>query len=909
MIELLGLVLAIAMVVAVTSLRTLMAMPFARSRARFVDAAPPPAHAEAFEHAFATLHEAGFDAPRWLLSARVDGEPVPIPIRAGVPHPDGSIAWLAPPTHVAAPRRLTCWIGTALADGRIAISQAFDPYCESVQDGGTLVARTVAAPTLHDHWQSHRAWVDTLGPRAGAASATDAGMLDQAEGLPERLHAALLARGRLRRINADLAVPRLGFALHLLRRWMRAPKPPPDLQPASPAQLAPFVRIAELAAHRAPPRDMQWLLFGASVVLFMALGGLVWGLALAAAILLVVLVHEAGHFLAMRAFGYRNLQVLALPLVGGVALGVDARPDAARQAWMSLAGPLPGIAIGWVLLLLLAFGGAPVSANAWLWPLALVFLFVNYLNVLPIPPLDGAHVVRALLPPRHGRIETVFIGVAALLGAVFAWQHDMPLIAALAALQLLFLRGGWRLHGSAARLAAIPGFADRHRGLRVVQVLQALHDDLGPPAAARARVAEAMAVLQRLETQPMGALVRVATGAVYLALLVVPVLWFTLGASAWTAAPASAAVTAMRADADADLARARALPLQALLQDATGAALPQPATAATLDAAAARLGAPLPDDLVAAYRIADGAPPLRPLAQWQPAAALVDRDVLPYAPILYLWHDGASVELPTERIRSAWHAGGDPEAPLLYLPREDPLLPGIRWLELDLESPTPHARLDDWLAARRAAEFATVRFVAARRQQVALAREQLRGVDVAGLLAAATPEPPGLLLRLLGAPPVGLPPAASPATLAAAASRLGVALDPMHAAALAIHDGFAPLQLLPIADWRPWAVVRERLGPDALAAPGWAPADDAATDTEAIGEAWMLDDPRGLDGCTVVGGYAPPPDAPGEAVAMLVWCPPGHAHAGWVDLIVRRRFEAFDAWLREQVAQRLPASG
>ena len=45
-------------------------------------------------------------------------------------------------------------------------------------------------------------------------------------------------------------------------------------------------------------------------------------------------------------YGSADDELIALPLVGGVTLGLNAEPSAVKRTWMSLMGPLPGIIVG-----------------------------------------------------------------------------------------------------------------------------------------------------------------------------------------------------------------------------------------------------------------------------------------------------------------------------------------------------------------------------------------------------------------------------------------------------------------------------------------------------------------------------------------------------------------------------------
>lgn len=176
---------------------------------------------------------------------------------------------------------------------------------------------------------------------------------------------------------------------------------------------------------------------------------------------------------AMRAFGYRNVHLMALPLVGGVAIGQDVNPSAYRSDWMSLMGPLPGILIGWGILISVWTGFWPSAVGdptTWV----ILLLVINYRNVLPILPLDGGHVMQALLPSRQAWIEVGFVAVACTLGAWVAWQFDFVILSVLALLQLLGLSGRLKAQRELARIASDPLPADAARGMRIRKVAEVL---------------------------------------------------------------------------------------------------------------------------------------------------------------------------------------------------------------------------------------------------------------------------------------------------------------------------------------------------------------------------------------------------------------------------------------------------
>jgi len=86
-----------------------------------------------------------------------------------------------------------------------------------------------------------------------------------------------------------------------------------------------------------------------------------------------------------------------------------------KKALVSLAGPIPGIVVG------LGLGIASIMLhNPWMNKAALMLLVLNGLNLLPIFPMDGGHVLQDTIFCRNRWLEAVFrllaIGGLLLLG-------------------------------------------------------------------------------------------------------------------------------------------------------------------------------------------------------------------------------------------------------------------------------------------------------------------------------------------------------------------------------------------------------------------------------------------------------------------------------------------------------------
>ena len=122
--------------------------------------------------------------------------------------------------------------------------------------------------------------------------------------------------------------------------------------------------------------------------------------------------HESGHWIAMKIFGYRNLRMFFIPLFGAAVTGQHWNVPGWKKAVVSLAGPVPGIALGVVLGVL-----DLIEHRDWLNQAAFLLLAINGFNLLPVLPLDGGNVLQAVLFCRNRWLDITFrvIAIAGLL--------------------------------------------------------------------------------------------------------------------------------------------------------------------------------------------------------------------------------------------------------------------------------------------------------------------------------------------------------------------------------------------------------------------------------------------------------------------------------------------------------------
>ncbi|HKF48361.1 MAG TPA: site-2 protease family protein [Terracidiphilus sp.] len=189
------------------------------------------------------------------------------------------------------------------------------------------------------------------------------------------------------------------------------------------------------------------------------------------ALFLIVLLHEFGHALACRQVGGIANRIMLWPL-GGVAY-VDPPPRPGATLWSIAAGPLVNVALLPVFATIYSFatvhGWAYLAPNTYqlVWAVLTINKALLIFNLLPIYPLDGGQILRALLWFVLGRARSLmlvtvfsFAGVAAVIAFAVLKQSAWAFVIAI--FMLLNCWGGLkhaRAMLRAAKLPRRPGFA------------------------------------------------------------------------------------------------------------------------------------------------------------------------------------------------------------------------------------------------------------------------------------------------------------------------------------------------------------------------------------------------------------------------------------------------------------------
>ncbi|RZS91458.1 Zn-dependent protease [Motilibacter rhizosphaerae] len=142
---------------------------------------------------------------------------------------------------------------------------------------------------------------------------------------------------------------------------------------------------------------------------------------------LAILVHELGHALAARAAGARDIRI-ELVALGGVTSYEGAPRSRLARIGIAVAGPATGVALGLPLLAVQRSSAVTGSTVDVLDALVFVTLGWAVLNLLPVRPFDGGHVLESVLPGDEGRRARLAGAVSVVLAlAVVAWAWERGL--------------------------------------------------------------------------------------------------------------------------------------------------------------------------------------------------------------------------------------------------------------------------------------------------------------------------------------------------------------------------------------------------------------------------------------------------------------------------------------------------
>ena len=143
----------------------------------------------------------------------------------------------------------------------------------------------------------------------------------------------------------------------------------------------------------------------------------VFGWMFAVGFVVLLLVHEMGHVIALRREGIKASPPMFIPFLGAVISARSLGDNALAEARVGLAGPILG-SVGSALCVL----AWHVTGNDIWRALAFTGFFLNLFNLLPVIPLDGGRAMAAMAPWMW------VLGFAALIPLAVIFPNPIMLI-------------------------------------------------------------------------------------------------------------------------------------------------------------------------------------------------------------------------------------------------------------------------------------------------------------------------------------------------------------------------------------------------------------------------------------------------------------------------------------------------
>ena len=163
----------------------------------------------------------------------------------------------------------------------------------------------------------------------------------------------------------------------------------------------------------------------------------IWGWSFALGFVLLILLHEMGHVIALRREGIPASAPMFIPFMGAVIGARSLGDNALAEARVGLAGPLLGsLAAGGV-----ALAGAAAHSD-FLEALGYTGMLLNLFNLLPVVPLDGGRAMAAMTPWMW------LVGLGALIALDVVAPNPILLVVTIFAVYEIYRR--WKARRSPA---------------------------------------------------------------------------------------------------------------------------------------------------------------------------------------------------------------------------------------------------------------------------------------------------------------------------------------------------------------------------------------------------------------------------------------------------------------------------
>jgi Zn-dependent protease len=221
----------------------------------------------------------------------------------------------------------------------------------------------------------------------------------------------------------------------------------------------------------------KFMLTGGTMLLSVFAYALIFGWWYAVGFVLLIFVHEMGHFIEARRSGLDVGAPTFIPFVGAWISLKQLPHDAQTEARIALAGPLFG-SIG---ALACFYAGHTVDSKLLL-ALAYAGFMINLFNLMPVPPFDGGRIVGVLSP------RIWLVGAPLMVVLYFLRPSPMLILVLILAAPSVWAvyKGTWResmpegYYEQPLEVKLKYGFAYLGLAVFLAMMSSQVHDALGP---------------------------------------------------------------------------------------------------------------------------------------------------------------------------------------------------------------------------------------------------------------------------------------------------------------------------------------------------------------------------------------------------------------------------------------------
>ena len=209
--------------------------------------------------------------------------------------------------------------------------------------------------------------------------------------------------------------------------------------------------LAQIKSARSPRAFLiSALAFVVSMLLFTHWAWVLW-------LIPVLLLHEMGHWAAMRLFGHRDVTIRFIPFFGAATMSTKRFEKLWHEIVVLLAGPVPGIVIALVIFQL-----SDIPHVRYGFAVAVTLISINSINLLPLHPLDGGRILHALVVAGRPWLNLALKSIAGAAFLIAAVVLKEPLLAVLALVGAVSVRSEVRLAHLEMAIRRLPQFHAAH---------------------------------------------------------------------------------------------------------------------------------------------------------------------------------------------------------------------------------------------------------------------------------------------------------------------------------------------------------------------------------------------------------------------------------------------------------------